>query len=84
LPSLVFRSKVEGAGVLQIGGENDGLVAGLSRKLNTKVPSIKGNKNKVEILGSQVLVGKRIESRDGVSKGTRVSNMFPSESRQTR
>lgn len=84
LPSLIFRSEVKCARVLQIGGQHNGFVAGLSRKLNTKVPSVKGDKNEVEILGGQVLGGKRIESRDSVSKGTCISNMLPSKGRQTR
>lgn len=81
LPSLIFCSEIECARVLQVRGEDDGFVAGFSRKLHTKIPGIKGNKNEIKILGSQVLGSKRIESRDGVSKGTRVSNMLPSQRR---
>lgn len=84
LPALVFGSQVEGSGVLKIGGEDDGLVAGLAGKLDAEVPGIEGDKGKVEVLGSQVLGSKGVESRDGVSKGSRVSDVLPSEGGQAR
>lgn len=82
LPALVFRSQVKGSGVLEIGGENDGLVTSLTGKLNSKIPGIESDKGKFEVLGGQVFGSKSIESRDGVSKGSRVSNMLPGESGQ--
>lgn len=84
LPALVLGAEVEGSGVLKIGGEDNGLVASFTRKLNSEVPGIEGDKGKVEVLGGQVLGSKSIESRDGVSKGSRVSNMLPSQSSQAR
>jgi hypothetical protein len=84
LPSLVLGSQIEGTGVLQVWREDNRLVTSLTGKLNTKVPGIEGDKDEIEILGRQVFSGKRVESRDSISKGTRVSDMFPSESCQAR
>jgi hypothetical protein len=77
LPSLVFGAEVEGAGVLQIGGENNSLVAGLAGELYTQVPGIEGDEDEVEVLRRQVLGGERVESVDSISKGTSVPNVFP-------
>ena len=82
LPSLVFRPKIEGTRVLQVRRKNNGLVAGFARQLNAQVPSIKSDKDEVEVLGRQVLGSECIESVDSVSKGTRASNMLPSQSSQ--
>ena len=60
------------------------LVSSLARKLNTEVPGIEGNEDKVKVLRGQVLSSKSVESRDGISKVTRVSNMFPSQGCQAR
>ena len=84
LPSLILGAEVEGAGVLQVRGENDGLVAGLAWQLDTQVPGIEGDEDEVEILGRQVLGNELIESSDSVSKGTRGSNILPSQGGQAR
>lgn len=84
LPSLIFSSQVEGAGVLQIGRQHDGLVAGFARELNSEVPGVKGDEDEVEVFRSQILGSKRVEAGDGIPKGTSVSDMFPRQSRQTR
>lgn len=81
LPALVFSSQIEGARVLQIRRQHDCLVAGFSRELNSEVPSIQSNEDEVEILGRQVLGGKRVESGNGIPKSTGISNMFPCQSR---
>ncbi len=84
LPSLVFGAEVEGARVLEIGGENDGLVSGLARKLDSEVPSVESDEDKVEVLGGQVLGSKGVESGDCISKGTRVPDVLPSQGSQAR
>ena len=84
LPALVLGAEIEGARVLQIRGQHDSLVAGLAWKLDPEVPGIEGNEDKVEVLAREVLVGEGVESSDSVSKGTRVSDMFPSQGSQTR
>jgi hypothetical protein len=40
LPPLVLGTEIEGAGVLEVRRENDGLVAGFARQLDTEVPRI--------------------------------------------
>lgn len=60
------------------------LVSSLARELNSEVPGIECDEDKVKILGCQVLGSKSVESRDGISKVTRVSNMFPSQGCQAR
>lgn len=47
LPSLILGTKIEGAGVLEIGGKYDGLVTGFAGELDTEIPSVEGNKDKV-------------------------------------
>lgn len=84
LPSLVLCPKIEGAGVLEVGGKNNGLVASFAGKLNSEIPGIEGDENEVEVFGRQMLRGKRVEPRDGISKGTRVSDMLPRQGRQAR
>lgn len=84
LPSLVFGAEIESARVLQVRGEDDSLVSGLARKLDAEIPGIESDKNKVEVLGGQVLGSKGVESGDGISKGTRVSDVLPSQGSQAR
>ena len=84
LPTLILCAQVKGARVLEVGRQHDGLVAGLSRKLDAKVPGIEGDEDKVEVLGSQILGGKGIESADGVPEGTGISDVLPRERRQAR
>jgi hypothetical protein len=50
LPSLVFGTELEGAGVLQIGGKHDRLVAGLAGELDPQIPGLEGNEDEVEVL----------------------------------
>lgn len=84
LPSLIFGSQIERAGVLKVRGQNDSLVAGLSGQLDAKVPSIEGNEDEIEVLRSQVFVGKGVESVNGIAEGTSVTDMFPGQGRQAR
>lgn len=84
LPPLVFSAKVEGAGVLQVWRQNHGLVTGLSRKLDTEIPRVQGNKGELQVLAQQVLLSKRVEAVDGVPKGSCRADMLPGQSRQTR
>lgn len=77
LPSLVFGAEVEGARVLEVGGEHDGLVPGFSGKLDAQVPSVESHKDKVEVLRIEVLGSKGIEAIDRVPEGSGISNVFP-------
>lgn len=51
LPTLVFGAKVESARVLKVRGEHNSFVTSLTGQLDTKIPSIQGNKHKVQGLG---------------------------------
>lgn len=84
LPSLILCAEVEGPRVLEVRGQDNGLVAGLAGKLHTKVPGIERDEDKVTILRRQVLIGESIESADGVSKGSSIPNVLPSQSCQAR
>jgi hypothetical protein len=84
LPSLIFSSQVEGAGVLQIRRQHNSLVAGFSRELNSEVPGVEGDEDEVEVFRRQIFGSKRVEAGDGIPKGTSVSDMFPRQSRQAR
>lgn len=84
LPALVFSSQVEGARVLQIGRQHDSLVASFSRELNSQIPGIERDEDKVEVLGRQILGSKRVESTDSIPKSTGISNVFPGQSREAR
>lgn len=84
LPALVFGAEVKGSRVLQVGGQHNGLVASFARKLDAEVPGIEGDEDEVEVLGGKILGSKCVESSDSISKGTSVSNVLPSQRRQTR
>ena len=84
LPSLVLGAKVKGPRVLEIGRKHDSLVAGFPRKLDTQVPGIERNKDKVQVLGRQMLRGEGVEPVDGVSEGAGVTDMFPRQGCQAR
>ena len=77
LPALVFRPQVERAGVLEIGREDDGLVAGLAGQLDTQVPRVEGDEGEVEVLCRQVLRGKGVEPVDGIAEGASIADVFP-------
>jgi hypothetical protein len=79
LPALVLSSQIKGARVLQVGGEDNGLVTSFTWQLDTKVPGIESDEDEVEVLRGQMLRGEGIEAIDGVSKGTGVSHMFPGQ-----
>lgn len=79
LPALVLGAQIESTRVLEVRRQDYGFVTSLAWQLDAKVPRIQSDEDEVEVLGCEVLVGKRIESRDGVSKGTRVSYVLPGE-----
>jgi hypothetical protein len=79
LPPLVFGTKVEGAGVLEVGGKDDGLVAGLTGKLHTQVPRIERDEGELEVLGCNVLSVEVVEALDGVSERTCAADLVPGE-----
>ena len=84
LPALVFCPQVEGAGVLEVGREDDGLVAGLAGELDTQVPRIECDEREVEVLCRQVLRGKGVEAVDGIAEGASIADVFPGQGGQAR
>lgn len=84
LPALIFGSQVEGAGVLQICGQHDGLVAGFAGQLHPQIPRVQRHKGKLEMFASQVLGGKGVESRDGIPESACGANVFPCQGSQAR
>lgn len=81
LPSLVFGTEVERAGVLEVRGQDDGLVASLTRQLYTEIPRVEGHERKLQVLGDEVFLGKGIEAVDGVPESASVAHIFPCEGR---
>jgi hypothetical protein len=80
LPSLVFRSQVKGARVLEIWRQNNGLVASLARKLNTEIPRVKRDEREIQVLGGQMFGGKSIEAADGIAESACIADMLPGQS----
>ena len=84
LPALILCSEIKGSRVLKVRRKDHSLVTSFPGKLDTKVPSIQSDENKVETLGSQVLIGKRIEPVDRIPKRSGISYVFPCKSGQAR
>ena len=83
LPVRVLLTQIKGPRVLQVGRQDDRLVARFSWKLDSEIPRIQSDKGEFKVLGDQVFLCKSIEAIDGVSKRTGVTDMFPGQSRQT-
>ena len=47
MPVLVFGSKIEGTGVLEVRWEDNGLVSSFARELNPEIPRFERNKSKL-------------------------------------
>ena len=84
LPALIFSSQVESAGMLQVCGQHDGLVAGLAGQLHPQIPRVQRHKSKLEVFASEVFLGEGVESRDGIPEGPCGANVFPCQSGQAR
>jgi hypothetical protein len=84
LPALILCSQVKGAGVLEVGREDDGLVASLTRKLDAQVPRVEGDEGEVEVLCRQVLGRKGVKAVDSIAEGPSIANVFPSQGGQAR
>lgn len=68
LPSLIFGAEIECSRVLEVRGEDNGLVAGFPGKLDAKVPGFERHENKFEVCTSEVFRGKSVKSVDGISE----------------
>jgi hypothetical protein len=79
LPVLIFGAQIEGSWMLEIRGENNGFVTSLSRQLHPKVPGVKGDKGKFEVVGDEVLLSELVEPIYGITEAASITDMFPSE-----
>lgn len=70
LPSLILGTKVEGAGVLEIRGQNDRFIPSLSRELDTQVPGVEGHEGELEVLAEKVFLGEGVKAVDGIPEGS--------------
>jgi hypothetical protein len=77
LPSLVLGAQVEGARVLQVRRENDGLVASLTGQLDAEVPGVKSDKGELEVVLGEVLLGELVETVDGIAERASVADVLP-------
>lgn len=82
LPALILGAQVKGARVLQVGRQDDSLVAGLAGQLHPKIPGVQGHKGKLELFAGEVLLSKRIKPGDGIPESARRADMLPGESCQ--
>jgi hypothetical protein len=86
LESLVLSTKAEQNGMLHVGRENNTLVTGLTRHLNTEVPrsqcdeSKLGSSTRTSVFVHQVLAGICIERSDSIAEAAGLLNMLPGES----
>ena len=63
--------------MLEVRRKNNGLVTGLSGKLDPKIPGVKSHKGEIQVLGQKHLLCKRIEAVDRIPEGTSCPNMLP-------
>ena len=79
LPALVLGAQIECARVLEVGGQHNGLVAGLTGQLDAQVPRVEGDKGKFVVVGDNVFLGEAVEAVDGVAEGAGVADLIPGE-----
>lgn len=84
LPALIFGAEVEGPRVLQVCGQDDGLVTSLAGQLHAQIPRIQRHKGKLKVFAGEVFLGESIESGDGVTESTCGADVFPSQGGQAR
>jgi hypothetical protein len=65
--------------MLEVGREDDGLVAGFTGELDSEIPRVEGHKGELEVVGDQVLLGKLVEAVCGITERTGVTDVLPSE-----
>lgn len=84
LPALILCTQIKCARMLEIRGEDNGLVTGLAGQLDAEIPGIEGYKGKLVVLGDDVLLCKGIESVNGIAEGPGVPDLVPGEGCQAR
>lgn len=68
--------------MLQVGGQHNGLVTGLTGKLHSQIPAIKGDERKLKVLGQEVVLSKGIEAIDRIAKCSGITDLVPRQSGQ--
>jgi hypothetical protein len=90
LESLVLGTETKQDRVLHVRGQNNALVAGLARHLDTKVPGSQSDEGKLgsstgtSVLVHEVLAGIGIEGSDSITVATGLLNMLPGQSGERR
>jgi hypothetical protein len=79
LPALVLGAQIECARVLEVGGQDNGLVAGLAGQLDTQVPRVEGDKGELVVVGNNVFLGEAVEAVDGVAERAGIADLVPGE-----
>ena len=85
LESLVLRAQAKQNRMLHIGGQNNALVASLTRHLDTEVPGSQGDESKfgsgtrAGVLVHEVLAGVCIEGGDSITVATGLLDMLPGQ-----
>lgn len=77
LPALVLGAQIKCAGVLEVWRQDNGLIAGLARQLDTQVPRVEGHECEFVLFGDDVLLCELIEAVDGIPEGAGVPNLIP-------
>lgn len=83
LEGLVLSTKTEQNGVLHVSRQNNALVTGLTRHLDTEIPGSQGDESELGssarsgVLVHQVLAGISIESSDGITVAASLLDMLP-------
>lgn len=86
LESLVFTAKTEQDWMLHVSGQNNALVAGLARHLNTKVPGCQsdegelGSSTGTSVLVNEVFGGVGIEGGNSITEAASLLDMLPGQS----
>lgn len=86
LEVLILLSEPEQDWVLEVCWEDDVLVSGLARQLDTQIPRSQGNEGKgwrstrTGVLVNEMLLGVLVECSNSVAEGASVLHMLPGKS----
>ena len=68
--------------MLEVWRQDDGLIAGLTRQLDTQVPRVKSDEGEFVIFREDVLLSEGIEAVDGVPEGASIADLVPGQGGQ--
>lgn len=84
LPQLILVSQIEGARMLQVRGQDDGLISRLARQLYAEIPGVEGDEDGLELLVGNPLLVELREPVNGLAKGSSVADVLPGQGGQAR